>query len=82
MAETFLAKISDFDETAFGDFRDEFGRQRGGLELSLPSGHEVPGRRLFQVPWRLAKPIIESHIAHHKSLIAILSEKARAEAGA
>lgn len=58
--------------------RDAFGRRAGGLQLGVPSGG---GHRLFDVPWSLAKPVIEAHVAYHKSKIAALTEKARAELG-
>lgn len=59
------------------DIRDAFGRRVEGLELGVPSGNN--SRRLFTVPWSLAKPIIEAHIARQRSLIATLTEKARIE---
>lgn len=59
------------------DIRDAFGNLRDGLQLGVPSGDS--GHRLYNVPWTLAKPIIEAHIAHHKAIIAALSEKARIE---
>lgn len=59
------------------DIRDVFGRLAGGLELGVPSGKS--SHRLFNVPWSLARPIIEAHIALHKSKIVALSEKARHE---
>jgi hypothetical protein len=49
------------------------------VQLGVPSGDA--GHRLFDVSWSLAKPIIEAHIANHKSRIAALSEKARFEVG-
>lgn len=80
-AEKLLAEITD--EVKRGeapDIRDAFGRQRDGLELGVPCGGQ--GHRLFRVPWSLAKPIIEAHIAQQKSIIAALSEKARSEINA
>lgn len=59
------------------DVRDAFGRPQGGLQLGVPSGHA--SHTLFDVPWSLAKPIIEAHVAAKKSLIAALTEKARIE---
>ena len=59
------------------DIRDVFGRRQDGLELGVPSGRNA--HRLFNVPWTLAKPIIEANIAHHRSVIAALNEKARVE---
>lgn len=59
------------------DIRDAFGRRQHGLQLGIPSGEN--SHRLFNVPWSLARPIIETHIAQQNALIATLSEKARAE---
>jgi hypothetical protein len=59
------------------DIRDAFGRLQDGLQLGVPSGNS--GHRLFNVPWTLAKPILEAHIAHHKSKIVALTEKAKCE---
>lgn len=79
-AEKLLAEITDaLNRRDIPDIRDAFGRLHGGLELGVPSGQG--GHRIFNVPWRLAKPIIETHIAHHRAIIATLSEKARAEIG-
>jgi hypothetical protein len=75
--------LADINETISRreppDIRDAFGRRVGGLQLGVPSGDN--GRRLFDVPWELARPIIEAHIAQRRSIIAALSEKARAELG-
>jgi hypothetical protein len=62
------------------DLRDVFGRRQVGLQLGVPSGQN--GYRLFDVPYSLAVPIIETHIAHHQARIAILSEQALLEMGA
>jgi hypothetical protein len=59
------------------DIRDAFGRRQDGLQLGVPSGSN--GYRLFNVPWSLARPIIEAHIANQQAIIAALSEKARVE---
>ena len=59
------------------DIRDAFGRKGYGLELGVPSGEN--SRRIFNVPYALAIPIIETHIAHHKATIALLSQQAAAE---
>ena len=78
VAEKLLAEISEtIGRRAAPDIRDAFGRHVGGLELGIPSGDN--GRRLFNVPWGLACPIIEVHIAQQKAVIAALSEKARIE---
>lgn len=59
------------------DIRDAFGQLQGGLKLGVPSGENV--HQLFNVPWSLAGPIIEAHIASQRAVIAALSAKARAE---
>lgn len=56
------------------DIRDAFGRRQDGLQLGVSSGDN--GHRLFNVPWPLALPIIEAHIAHHRTRIALLSQAA------
>jgi hypothetical protein len=77
-AEKLLAEITEaFSRRELPDIRDAFGRQHDGLELGVPSGHG--GHRLFHVPWTLARPIIEAHIAFHKSRIGLLTEKAKLE---
>ena len=81
VAEKLLTEISNtIDRRTAPDIRDAFGRQVGGLELGVPSGDN--GRRLFNVSWELARPVIEAHIAQQKAIIASLSEKARIELGA
>lgn len=62
------------------DIRDAFGRHQGGLQLGVPSGEN--GHRLFNVPWTMAKPIIEAHIAQQRAIIVALSEKAAIEISA
>lgn len=59
------------------DFRDAFGHRRGGLQLGVPSG--AGGNTLYDVPWNLAKPIIEAHIGQQRSIIAALCKVARVE---
>lgn len=59
------------------DIRDAFGRRQDGLKLGVPSGEN--GHQLFNVPWSLAGPIIEAHIANQRAIIAALSAKAHAE---
>lgn len=77
-AEKLLAEIGEtIARREAPDIRDVFGRLTDGLQLGVPSG--ANSQRLFNVPWSLARPIIETHIAHQKAKIATLCEKARAE---
>lgn len=80
-AEKLLAEITDtMDQRRRGDppdIRDAFGRRQEGLQLGVPSG--ANGHRLFNVPWTLAKPVIEAHLAHQRAIVAALCETARAE---
>ncbi len=77
-AQRLLAEISEsMSRHEAPDIRDAFGRRAPGLQLGVPSGGA--GHRLFDVPWSLAKPIIEAHIAHHRTRIAALTEIARGE---
>lgn len=59
------------------DIRDAFGRHVDGLELGVPSSNT--SRRLFRVPWALAKPVIEAHIANQKAILGALNAKAKNE---
>lgn len=78
-AENLLAEISEaMSRRETPDIRDAFGRRHDGLQLGVPSGKD--GHRLFNVPWTLARPVIEAHIAAQKAVIAALSEKAVEEA--
>jgi hypothetical protein len=80
-AEALLAEISDaIGRHQTPDIRDAFGRYQEGLQLGVPSGSN--GHRLFNVPWVMAKPIIEMHIAQQRAIITALSEKAGIELGA
>ena len=77
-AEKLLTEIGDtIARREAPDIRDSFGRLMDGLQLGVPSG--ASSQRLFNVPWTLARPIIETHIAHQKAKIAALCEKARTE---
>ena len=81
-AETAEKMLDDIKEAMsrheMPDIRDAFGRRCGGLQLGVPSGRD--GHRMFDVPWSLAKPVIEAQIAYQRSRIAALNEKARFEA--
>lgn len=59
------------------DLRDAFGRRVGGLQLGVPSGRD--SQRLFQVEWKLAKPILQAHIASMRANLMVLNQKAAAE---
>jgi hypothetical protein len=73
-AEKLLAEISEaLSKRETPDIRDAFGRRQRGLQFGVPSGDN--GHRLFDVPWTLAKPVIEAHIAHHRAIINTLSER-------
>lgn len=77
-AEKLLAEITDaFGHRGAPDIRDAFGRHQDGLQLGVPSGSN--GHRLFNVPWSMARPIIETHIANQRAIITALSEKAAIE---
>ena len=79
-AEKLLQEVRDaLDTFRAKDIRDAFGRAQHGLQLGVPSGDT--GHRLFNVPYSLAVPVIETHIAHHKAKLVTLSEKARQELG-
>ncbi|TGV26360.1 hypothetical protein [Mesorhizobium sp. M4B.F.Ca.ET.143.01.1.1] len=77
-AEGLLADINKaVERREVPDVRDAFGRLQGGFQLGVPTSDT--SRTLFNVPWNLARPIIEAHIAAKKSLVGALNEKARVE---
>lgn len=77
-AQTLLDEIRTARKSrTIPDLRDTFGRQHDGLELGVPSGKN--GHRLFNVPWALAEPIIEAHIAAQRAIIHARSLQAAAE---
>lgn len=79
-AEELLGKVMEaLNRREMPDIRDAFGRRAGGLQLGVPSGEN--SQRMFDVPWSLAKPIIEAHIANQRARITVLSETARIEVG-
>ena len=59
------------------DIRDAFGRVQHGLQLGVPSGES--SQRLFNVPYPLAVPVIEAHIAQLRAKLLASSERARHE---
>lgn len=75
VSEKLLTEISEEIERHQGiDIRDAFGRPQKCLQLGVPSSHN--SHRLFDVPWKIARPIIELHIAEQKALIEVLSAQA------
>lgn len=77
-AEKLLADVQEVIRNRGSvDIRDVFGRPHHGLQLGVPSGET--SQRLFNVPYSLAVPVIEAHIANQRAVIASLAEKARAE---
>lgn len=77
-AQELLAEIVDaLSRREAPDIRDVFGRRHDGLQLGVPNGNN--GHRLFNVPWSLARPIIEAHISAQQALIATLTEVAQLE---
>lgn len=80
VAEQLLEDISKEVERAHGiDIRDAFGRHQRGLTLGVPMGET--SRTLFDVPWKIARPIIELHIAEQRALIEVLSATASTAEG-
>jgi hypothetical protein len=80
-AEKLLADVRETMSRHTGsDIRDAFGRVQHGLQLGVPSGEN--GHRLFNVPFALAAPIIEAHIATQTAIISALTEKAKIEMAA
>lgn len=78
-AEVLLKEIDDaLNRREVPEIRDAFGRHQGGLQLGVPSGNN--SQRLFNVPWALARPIIETHITAQQAIIKTLSAKALIEA--
>lgn len=78
VGEKLLSEITDtIARMETPDIRDAFGRPTNGLQLGVPTSDN--SRRMFDVPWNLAKPIIEAHIASKKALLSALTEKARGE---
>lgn len=78
VAKKLLEEISEaIGRNTIPDFRDAFGRHQAGMELGVRCGEN--GRRLFNVPWKLARPVIEAHIAEQRAIISALNDLARSE---
>lgn len=78
-AKELLAKIADkYGRYETPDVRDAFGRQQGGLQLGVPSGPS--SHTCYNVPWPLAKVVLEAHVAAQESVLAAMNAKAAIEA--
>lgn len=81
VAEKLLADVKEtMEQSPFGkkaDLRDVFGRQHAALELGVPSGDT--SKRLFRLPYKLAVPVIQAHIAEAKARLEALAVAAEAE---
>ncbi len=60
------------------DIRDVFGRVQGNIEVGVPNGDS--SKRIFRMQWKLAKPVIQAHIADCEAQLVALNEKASIEA--
>jgi len=79
-AEKLLSDVEEAMQRGRGeDIRDAFGRVQHGLQLGVPSGNN--SHRLFNVPFSLARPVIEAHIANQRSILSALTELAKVEMG-
>lgn len=79
-AEKLLAEIDEVvknDRFQPADIRDAFGRPQRGLQLGVPSGEN--SHRLFNVPWALARPVINAHIAAKRAEMEALQIAAASE---
>lgn len=77
-AKELLAKIGDqLSRFEAPDIRDAFGRQSGGLQLGVPSGPSA--HTCYNVPWPLAKVVLEAHIAAQEQVLAAMNAKASIE---
>ena len=78
-SQKLLADIEKAQDTVKPvDIRDVFGRPTKTMEVGVPTGDS--SRRIFQMDYKLAKPVIEAHIAQCKAKLSALNEKAIAEA--
>lgn len=69
-----IEKALDRSSLRREDIRDEFGRRVSSLQLAVPSG--PTSKTLFDVPYTLARPVINAHIAAQQSLLEALSLQA------
>ncbi|TWD58137.1 hypothetical protein FB480_101892 [Agrobacterium vitis] len=77
-AEALLKEVTDaINRREMPDIRDAFGRSQTGLQLGVPSGKD--SHRLFNVPWAICKPVLETHIAESRAKVMLLTEKAKSE---
>lgn len=77
--EALLAQIEEVIKSRGDkDIRDAFGRRCDGLELGIPT--DTGSRRIFNVPWKFARPIIAAHVEQQRQLIVALTEQAAIEA--
>lgn len=78
-AEKLLNDVREaVDRFSGSDIRGVFGRRVQGLQLGVPSGDNA--HRCFNLPYSVAAPIIEAHIAQQRAIIVALTEKALGEA--
>lgn len=59
------------------DVRDRFGRPITGLELGVPISSS--GKRIFNVDWLIARPIIKAQIAKYEAHLDALNAQAFSE---
>ena len=77
-AEKLLADIKETtSKQEAPDIRDVFGRRPRGLELGVPSGPNA--KRLFNVEWSLAEPVIVAHIGQQRAKLLALMQIARVQ---
>ncbi len=78
-SEDLLTKIEQAqDGSSPKDIRDVFGRVQGNIEVGIPNGDS--SKRIFRMQWKLAKPVIQAHIADCNAQLMALNEKASIEA--
>ncbi len=77
-AESLIAKIEE-DSRGYKapDIRDALGRTQPGLQLGVPSGEN--SYRCYNVPWAMAKIVLQAHANDQRSRLAGLMVVARQE---